>query len=208
VREMQHPWRISGLNSSFSYPGGRTCAIVTAYGYGLRWTKDCDGKVFIGHSGGLPGFGSQWLIMPDYGIGVVAFGNRTYSPMGGINMQVLDTLIRMAKLKPRDITVSAILERRKNELMKILPEWKDAEKSGIFAENFFPDYPIDDLRKQSNELFTKAGRIISVKGMKAENNLRGTFVIECENTNLEVYFTLSPENPPLIQEYRIKELVK
>ena len=46
---------------------------------GLDWLRDCDGKVYIAHSGGLPGFGSQWRIMPDYGIGVVAFANRTYA---------------------------------------------------------------------------------------------------------------------------------
>jgi CubicO group peptidase (beta-lactamase class C family) len=208
VREMQHPWRFNGMNAKFRYPDGRTCALITAYGYGLGWSRDCDGKIFIAHSGGLPGFGSQWRIMPDYGIGVVSLGNRTYSPMGGINTLVLDTLIKMAKLKPREIEVSPILEKRKNELMKILPEWTNAEKSGLFAENFFPDYPIDSLKKQSKELFAKAGKIISVKEMKAENNLRGSFVVEGEKRNIEVYFTLSPENPPLIQAFRIREIIK
>jgi hypothetical protein len=45
-------------------------------------------------------FGSQWRIMPDYGIGVVAFANRTYAGVGAVNMQVLDTLIKIAGLKP------------------------------------------------------------------------------------------------------------
>jgi len=208
VREMQHPWRFNGMNTKFRYPDGRTCALITAYGYGLGWSRDCDGKIFIAHSGGLPGFGSQWRIMPDYGIGVVSLGNRTYSSMGGINTLVLDTLIKMAKLKPREVEVSPILEKRKTELMKVLPEWTDAEKSGLFAENFFPDNPIDSLRKQSKELFEKAGKILSVKEMNAENNLRGTFVLEGEKINIEVYFTLSPENPPLIQQYRMRELKK
>jgi hypothetical protein len=128
--------------------------------------------------------------------------------MGGINTLVLDTLVKMAKLKPRAVPVSPVLDQRKNELMKILPEWADAEKSGIFAENFFPDNPIDSLRKQSREIYAKAGRIISVKEMKAENNLRGTFIVEGEKINFEIYFTLSPENPPMIQEYRMKEIRK
>jgi hypothetical protein len=90
--------------------------------------------------------------------------------------------------------------------MKVLPEWNNAEQSGIFAENFFPDYPIDSLKKEARELFTKAGKIISVKEVKPENQLRGSFIIECEKTNIEIYFTLSPENPPLIQEYHIREV--
>lgn len=207
VREMHHPWRFNGFNANYKYPDGRTCPIVSAYAYGLGWTKDCEGRVFIAHSGGLPGFGSQWRIMPDYGIGVVAFANRTYAGMGGVNLQVLDTLIKIAGLQPMQLPPSAILEKRKNELVKLLPDWNNAAQSGIFAENFFPDYPIDSLKKQARELFAKAGKIVSVKEMKPENQLRGSFIIEGEKTNIEIYFTLSPENPPLIQEYRIRETV-
>ena len=42
--------------------------------------------------------------------------------------------------------------------------------------------------------------------MKAENQLRGSFILQGEKTNIEIQFTLSPENPALIQEYHIKEL--
>ena len=208
VREMHHPWRTFAIVPDYKYTDGRTCAIAAAYCYGLGWMKDCDGKIYIAHSGGLPGFGSQWRIMPDYGIGVVAFANRTYAPTGNINMRVLDTLIKIAGLQPRQIFPSKILEQRKNELMNILPDWNKAEASGIFAENFFPDYPIDSLKKQARELYAKAGKIIAIKAMKAENQLRGSFIIEGEKINIEIYFTLSPENPALIQEYHIKEIPK
>jgi hypothetical protein len=147
-------------------------------------------------------------MMPDYGIGVMAFANRTYAPMGAINLRVLDTLIKIAGLQPRQIVPSKILEQRKNELLKILPDWNNAEKTGIFAENFFPDYPIDSLKKEARILYSKAGKIISVKTVQAENQLRGSFIIEGEKINMEVYFTLSPENPALIQEYHIREISK
>lgn len=208
VREMHHPWRWNGFNPNYKYPGGRSCAITTAYCYGLGWMKDCEGRTYIAHSGGLPGFGSQWRIMPEYGIGIVSFANRTYSPMGFVNMQILDTIIKIAGLQPMQLPPSKILEQRKNELVKILPGWNNAEQSGLFAENFFPDYPIDSLKKEATLLFEKAGRIISVKAMKPENQLRGSFIIEGEKTDIEIYFTLSPENPPLIQEYHIREVAK
>ena len=206
VREMHHPWRFSGFNPQYKYPDGRTCGIVTAYAYGLGWMRDCEGRTYIAHSGGLPGFGSQWRILPDYGIGVVALANRTYAPIGQINLIVLDTLIKLAGLKPKELPASAILEQRKKELVSVLPNWVGAKQSGIFAENFFPDYPIDSLRKEAQELFTRAGKILKVSNVKAENQLRGSFILEGENKNLEVYFTLSPENPPLIQEYHIWEV--
>ncbi|MEO7263617.1 MAG: hypothetical protein ABIW38_01835, partial [Ferruginibacter sp.] len=205
---MHHPWRWSDFNPNFEFPDKRICATTNAYCYGLRWMNDCNGRTYIFHSGGLPGFGSQWRIMPDYGIGVVAFGNRTYAPMSFVNLKVLDTLIKMAGLQPRQIATSTILQQRKTELLKILPGWNNAEQSGIFAENFFPDYPIEILKQQAGDLFAKAGKIISIKEIKPENQLRGSFIIEGEKTNIEIYFTLSPENPPLIQEYRIRESAK
>jgi CubicO group peptidase (beta-lactamase class C family) len=206
IREMHHPWMVAGafLRTVNSKP----CPLVSGYGFGLGYTKDCDGKTTIGHSGGLPGFGSQWVILPEYGIGVVSFANRTYAGTGSINSRVLDSIIAIAGLKKLQLPASAILEQRKNELLKILPEWKDAERSGLFAENFFPDHPIDTLRSEARRIFANAGRIIKVQEFKAENQLRGSFILEGEKKNIFIYFTLTPENPPLIQEYRIREQAK
>lgn len=208
VREMHHPWNINPFRSDYKFPDGRTCPIVTAYGYGLGWARVCADRNMIGHSGGLPGFGSQWRFLPDYGIGVVSFSNLTYANTGVVNAQVLDTLITLAGLQKRSLPPSPILQQRKNELLKLLPGWNGAEQSGIFAENFFSDYIIDSLRKETAALFINAGKIIRAGDMKPENNLRGSFVLEGELKNLKVFFTLTPEIPALIQEYGIRELKK
>ena len=208
LREMQQPWNISAFNTQYKYPSGRACPIVQAYCYGLGWTKDCEGRVLVGHSGGLPGFGSQWRILPDYGIGIICFANLTYANAGLINMEVLDTLINLAGLKPRQLVASSILNQRKDELVKLLPNWNNAEASGIFAQNFFMDYFPDSLRKEATAIFEKAGKILSVKDLVPENGLRGYFMMEGEQNNIKVSFTLTPENPPLIQEYHIAESLK
>ena len=208
LREMQAPSNFNSLATQFKYASGRTCATASAYAYGLRWAIDCENKVFVGHSGGLPGFGSNWNILPDYGIGVVCFANVTYAPTAGLNLSVLDTLVKMAGLEKRTIPASAILEQRKNELMKILPGWKNAQGSRIFAQNFFLDYSLDSLQKEATTLFAKAGLILHIRELIPENNLRGSFILEGENTNLQISFTLTPESSPLIQEYKIKEVKK
>jgi hypothetical protein len=117
---------------------------------------------------------------------------------------VLDTLIRTVGLKPRALPPSAILQQRRDELMRILPEWEKAEASGIFAENFFLDYFPDALRKEARPLFDKIGKVVAIRPVVPENNLRGYFIIEGEKGKLQVNFTLTPENPPLIQEYHIR----
>ena len=162
LREMHQPWRFGTLNVNYAYPNGRKCPVTTAYGYGLRWTRDCDGRTMVEHSGGLPGFGSNWRILPEYGLGVILFANVTYANTGAINMQVLDTLIRAAGLKPMTLPPSDILKTRQAALLKLLPGWEHAATSGIFAENFFADYPIEALRKEAKEVFEKAGSISSI----------------------------------------------
>jgi CubicO group peptidase (beta-lactamase class C family) len=206
LREMHHPWRFDGMNLQYRYADGRNCPVVTAYCYGLRWMQDCDGKTIISHSGGLPGFGSHWGILPDYGIGIVTLANRTYAGVARINPHILDTLVKRAGLQRRILPPSDILEKRKNELVSLFPDWKYASGSGIFAENFFPDNPIDSLIKYSQLAYSAAGKIISVSPLRAENQLRGQFLINAENGTIPVYFTLSPENPALIQEFRMGPL--
>ncbi|CCH53227.1 beta-lactamase [Fibrisoma limi BUZ 3] len=206
IREMQQPWMFSGLYPEARSASGKLCPTTTAYGYGLGWGKNCVGTVNVGHSGGLPGFGSQWRILPDYGIGVISYANLTYAGLGGINTVVLDTLVSIGGLKPRQLPVSPILKQRQTELVKLLPDWTNAETSQLFAENFFPDRPIDARRKEVQALFAKAGKIKRVGELEPENQLRGHFVLEGENANIDVYFTLTPENPALIQQLDFREL--
>ena len=209
LREMQQPWRFGGLNAAYKYVGtNRPCPMTSFYGYGLRITKDCAGITAVGHTGGLPGFGSNWMILPEYGIGVMCFANLTYASTSAVNLQVLDTLVALARLKPRQLPPSAILKQQQQALVRLLPDWKGAEQSGLFAENFFLDYPIDSLKKEAQEVFAKAGRILKIRELIPENNLRGSFIMEGEKSNLLISFTLTPENPPLIQEYHIKEIPK
>jgi hypothetical protein len=204
-REMQQPWTFNNLNAQFSYySGGPACALSSAYCYGLRWSKDCKGRTMVGHTGGLPGFGSNWMMLTDYGVGVISFSNLTYANAAAINMQVLDTLVTLARLRPRVIPVSPVLEQRKKELVGLLPGWDGAKESGIFAVNFFLDYFVDSLKKEASAVFEKAGKIVRVGEMRADNNLRGSFWLEGEKGNIEVRFTLTPENPALIQEYHIR----
>lgn len=204
VREMQHPWNFASLIPDYNIQPGNKCAVANAYGYGLRWIRDCKERTFIGHSGGLPGYGSDWKILADYDIGIVSFSNLTYGAPGLLNMQVLDTLITLAKLEKRKAAASQILEKRKSQLVSILPDWKIHEAANIFADNFFLDYSIDSLKKEAVSLFKRMGKIKSVSPVIPENNLRGYFIIHGENDDFRIDFTLSPEHDPKIQEYHIE----
>lgn len=208
LREMHHPWRFDALMANYRFPNGRACPSASAYGFGLRWMRDCEGKVYLGHSGGLPGFGSNWTMMPDYGLAVMSFDNITYGGTSTINTAVLDTIITLAGLKPRALPVSDILEQRKNELVKIFPDWNGAERSGLFAENFFLDNRLKDLAKRTKELYAEVGEITGIGPLSPLNQLRGTFQLLGKKKNLQIFFTLTPEKSPLIQQLRMRAVEK
>ena len=205
LREMHQPQRISYFNPEHRDSDGNLCPTVAGYFAGLGWVQDCEGRVRVGHTGGLPGFGSNWLILPEYGIGLVCFANLTYAPTSAINIAVMDTLFALADPQARALPVSAILKQRKQGLLNILPDWQNAETSGLFAENFFLDTSLDTLKKETVNAFEQAGNIIKVHDLVAENQLRGSFILEGEKKNLRIHFTLTPENTPLIQAFEIYE---
>ncbi|MCD8539985.1 MAG: serine hydrolase, partial [Leadbetterella sp.] len=183
---------------------GEPCANVSHYGYGLRLDRNCDNISMLGHSGGLPGYGSDWKILPQYGLGIVTLTNGTYGSAALLNNEILPYVVAKAALTPKAFPVSVVLKQRQKELAALLPSWEKAEGSGIFAENFFSDYFTDLLKEEAEAAFAKAGRIRKMHEIVAENALRGSFIMEGEKANLRVHFTLSPENPPLIQAYGIR----
>ena len=208
LREMHQPWRFDALIANYRYPNGKECPSASAYGFGLSWLRDCAGKTYIRHSGGLPGFGSNWTMMPDYGLAVMSFANLTYAGTSTLNLAVLDTIVTLAGLKPRTLPVSDILEKRKNQFVKILPNWDGAEKSGLFAENFFLDNRVKDLVERTKKLYEEAGSLTKVGPMMPLNQLRGTFLLAGEKKDLEIFFTLTPEKNPLIQQVRMRAVEK
>ncbi|STX52445.1 beta-lactamase [Legionella busanensis] len=198
--EMQRAWCIHQLDSSYRFLDGKQTTIMRGYGYGLRYLKDSEDKVYIGHAGGLPGFGSNWFIMPDYGLGLILLTNVTYAPTTEINLQILNTLINEAHLTKRQLSISPVLDAKKKALITLLPNWQDAKASDIFADNFFLDFPIEDLKKQTQALFEEAGSILYYSDVVAESQLSGFFIAHAKRAKIKISFYLTPQNPALIQD--------
>ena len=204
LREMHQAWNADYLNPNFRFPSGKACPTISSYGYGLGILQDCAQRIFIGHGGGLPGFGSHWRILPQYGIGIAIFSNRTYAGWGGITLQALDTLVALTKREAYKPAAAPILEKRKDQLIRLLPHWEQAESSGIFAENFFPDNPISQLKEQTIQKWKSIGTIQYISAIRPLNALRGTFDVVGEKGTISVFLTLSPETEAKIQLVEIR----
>ncbi|MDB5696922.1 MAG: penicillin-binding protein [Sphingomonas bacterium] len=58
---------------------GAPCRQAVSYAMGWSVVDDCDLGRVVTHGGGYPGFGSVVAMLPDAGVGVFAFTNRTYT---------------------------------------------------------------------------------------------------------------------------------
>ena len=76
---------------------------------GLRISQNCQFPTIVAHGGGLPGFGTQMRWLPEYGVGLIAFGNKTYTSWPSTFDAALDALARTGGLQPRAIEPSPAL---------------------------------------------------------------------------------------------------
>jgi CubicO group peptidase (beta-lactamase class C family) len=198
LREMQAP-RYPRLYAQGRDWNGEPCAVMAGYGYGLGSTTFCNGIRQVSHGGALPGFGSNYIFFPEYGVGVMAFGNLTYTapwPVRDIYKLLFDTL----QLKPRTLPVSDILTVRKEQVADWVRTGDPAVESQIMAENFFMDFSRERRRKEIQAALDQAGAIESVGALEPENQLRGSFSMQAANGEISVYFTLTPEKDPKVQQ--------
>jgi CubicO group peptidase (beta-lactamase class C family) len=198
LREMQTP-QFSKLYANATDFNGESCAVISGYGYGLGITEYCNHLKQVGHGGALPGFGSNYRFFPEYGIGIMAFCNLTYTtpwPFKEIGKLIFET----SKIKPRQLPVSDILIERQKQIIKLIQNWDTEIETKILAENFYLDKSREDRMADVHKILNKAGAIQKTGEIKPDNQLRGSFKLQAEKGFINIFFTLTPEKYPKVQQ--------
>ena len=170
------------------------------YGYGLRISQTCQFPTVVAHGGGLPGFGTQMRWLPEYGVGLIAFGNLTYTSWPRTFDAALDALARTGGLQPRVIEPSPALTAARDAVAGLVVKWDDAVADRIAAVNLFLDQSKDRRRAAIENLRAQAGACTAGSGFdRVENALRGDWTMPCERGRLRVAITLAPTMPPKVQ---------
>ena len=163
-------------------------------------TQTCDYRAVVAHSGGLPGYGSLMRWLPDYGVGIIAFGNLTYTGWGRVAGDAIDRLAKTGGLQAREVRPSADLVAARTAVSRLIVQWDDALADKIAAENLFLDRSKDRRRKELDDLRAKVGVCTPTDTFDAvENALRGQWTMSCERGKLQVAITLAPTMPPSVQ---------
>jgi hypothetical protein len=201
LREMHTP-QFAKLYADATDFNGDPCAVISGYGYGLGITKYCNNIKRISHGGALPGFGSNYVFFPEYGVGIMAFCNLTYTspyPFKDFGKLLFDSL----DLQPRQLPVSDILAERQKQIVELIQSWDLELETNILAENFYMDKSRAHRMSEIQDVINKAGDIQKTNEMEPRNQLRGSFKIQAENGVINIFFTLSPEKHPKVQQLDI-----
>jgi len=176
------------------------------YGYGLMIAHHRQLGRIVGHSGGLPGFGSRMEWLPDYGVGLIALANRTYTPLADVVRQGLTYLVDKGFVTTEPHVISDDLRRVYDA---IITTYRQPEQEQTLRDVALPTYYLDrdDDRKPPDfhALRTKYGSLVASAPPVATGRLRGSWSMRCEAGTFIVEAMLGPSKPHKLQFLRITE---
>ena len=144
----------------------------------------------------------RWL--PEYGVGIIAFGNRTYTGWGGVTNEALGILTRTGGLVARTPQPSAVLAARRDAVSRLVMRWDDRLADSLAAVNLFLDRSRDRRKAEIATLLNEVGSCQAGSGFDTvENALRGQWTMPCERGALRVSITLAPTTPPTVQYFEL-----
>jgi hypothetical protein len=177
------------------------------YGFGLGISGDCNFAHIVAHSGGLPGFGSIMRWLPEYGVGIIAFGNRTYTGWGGPTTDALAMLMKTGGLVPRKVQPSPVLTARREAVSRLVMHWDDGWPTASPRSTCFWTARVIAGKRSSPSCRPKVGPCRAAAGFDVvENALRGQWTMPCDRGALRVSITLAPTMPPTVQFFEVRSV--
>ena len=209
LREMQQVWRMAPASAAYNAGTGALSMTGGGYAYGLRVSQNCLFNHIVAHSGGLPGFGSQMRWLPEYGVGIIALGNLTYTSWGTPIDAALDALAKAGALVPRTVQPAPVLTAMHEQVTRLVLDWQPPLADNIAAMNLFRDESAVRRSAAINRLMQEAGGSCRPEGaMWVENALRGEWKLACATGALRVRITLAPTEPARVQEFGVYPMAR
>lgn len=207
AREMQQAWRWQRARVMRPAADRPIELSSSAYGYGLGISQNCRFGHIVSHGGGLPGYGSLMLWLPEHGVGLIGMANVTYAGWRGVFNDAITALANTGALAPRAVQPSPALVQAKRDVSKLIVEWNEELASRIAADNLFLDQSVDRRAARLRELSERHGACSAEETVTAENALRGTWRMRCERGWMNVAITLAPTEPPRVQYLNVQSVM-
>ncbi|NDE59102.1 MAG: class A beta-lactamase-related serine hydrolase [Acidimicrobiia bacterium] len=189
-----------------TYLGASTLDGVAApsgYGFGLLVRDDATLGMVAGHSGGLPGYGSNMRWKKGSGVGVIGLANVTYAPMTVFTHRALSALHGAGFVPATSMQLASELRQRCERLVALLNSWNDDAARELFADNVVLD---DAFEYRADEAARHlAGGRMEVTAIRPVNRTSGFIDVTVGSRRAVIEIALSPLGG-LVQEYSWKDL--
>ena len=184
--------------------GADACRQASTYAMGLIAAADCDLGLTLSHGGGYPGYGSHVLLLPDHGIGVFAFANRTYAGPSGPVWDAAVALHRAGLLKGRPEPVSDALAAAYRAAGAVYAAGDIAAAGDLLAMNVLLDRSAEGWRLDLARVREQVGACATTAPVAPTGALSGEFTWRCAHGRVKGSLLLAPTMPPAIQRLRIE----
>lgn len=203
VRELATGAGFPQLGTRPGRSGPGACRQAWSYGMGFRVLQDCEVGLALGHGGGYPGYGSYVLLLPEHGIGIFAFSNRTYAGPSGPAWDAAMALHRAGALRGRPLPLSQALSSAYAAAGMAYRRSDIAAAGDLLAINMLMDRSRENWRAELHRLRGEVGECDTAAPLSPTGDLSGSFSWRCERGRIEGQLLLAPTHPPRIQALRL-----
>lgn len=206
VREAARGAILSRVGKRPDGPDDQACPVAWMYGAGFYVVTDCELGTMLRHPGGLPGFGSQVLLLPEAGVGIFAFANLTYAHLSDPVVSAAVLLKRAGLLTASSVQISPALAQAANTVLRIYQAGDVGVGRSEFADNLLLDESAERRNAQLHRTRQSSGTCTSIAPAMSAHALAGRFRLACERGSLEVTIALAPTTLSKIQylEFQLK----
>ena len=199
VRELSQGANFPSVRLRPGSSGPEACREAATYAMGFYAASDCDFGLTLSHGGGYPGYGSHVLLLPDYGVGIFAFANRTYAGPRAPVWDAAVTLLRAGRLKPRPTAPSIALATAYTAVTKIFTAGSVTSAGDVLSMNFLMDRDADHWARDLASLKAQVGTCDTAAPISPTGALSGEFMWRCDRGRVRGQVLLAPTTTMRIQ---------
>jgi CubicO group peptidase (beta-lactamase class C family) len=203
VRELAQGSNFPRTRARPGKTGATACQQALAYGMGMIAAQDCELGLTLSHGGGYPGYGSHVLLLPDHGVGVFAFANRTYAgPMAPV-WDAAVALQRAGLLKGRPQPLSDALAAAYRAAGAVYAAGDVKAAGDALAMNFLLDRSAEGWAAELAKLKRQVGTCDTTAPVSPTGQLSGDFLWRCAHGRVKGSLLLAPTKAPQLQSLKL-----
>lgn len=182
---------------------GAPCRQSRAYAGGLGVVGDCELGRVLSHSGGYPGYGSYMMLMPEAGVGMFVFNNRTYAGGSDAAFKAMLMLRREGAIPDRPLPTSAGLAQAYAMARSV---WSTGDPaSAPLANNVAMDLDLNRRRAAIAALKARVGTCAMTEPVSPISAMEGTFTWGCTSGKVSGRVQRAPSHEMLLQVIEFAE---